>query len=165
MKRLILSVFMLLLIPAIAIGASTITAYENQFPGLTGRNFRVITLTLTYDGTATDIPDTQLRDILTTGEKRLQDYGEWWLFKVEYRYGGTAPTDNSDLYIWSSSTDVGEAKLDLLGGSGVDAIDNATNNTIYPATSTQPLTGFELLDVDNNSVNSSSCTLKLFLYK
>jgi len=53
----------------------------------------------------------------------------------------------------------------VLGGNGVNIIDNATYNTIYPATATQPLDGDEIIDIDNNAVNNATCTVVFLLYR
>ena len=171
MKKYLLIVLAMLLVPAFAMAATpdSMTAEEAQFAGMTGRDFRVVTIAVTWAGTPVALTNRTLRDIVTTAGKKLWDYGDWWLFKVEYLYGtASPPTDNSDLYIWSEGA---EDRLDILGGNGVDAIDNATDNTIYPATSTQPLTGGEIIDIDNNAVYSQGAApavqgyIKLYLYK
>jgi len=166
MKRLFLILVIVLLLPVGVFAAGdTMTATEGQFVGMDGRSFRVVTIAIQWQSTPVALTNRVLRDILTTAGKKLWDYGDWWLFKVEYLYtsatgAASNPTDDSDLYIWST-----EDRLDILGGNGVNGVDNATDNTIYPATSTQPLTGGEIIDIDNNIVVGATCYLKLYLYK
>ena len=166
MKRLFLILAMALLLPAFAMAAGdTMTAEEGQFQGMDGRSFRVVTISIQWQSTPVALTNRVLKDILTTSGRKLWDYGDWWLFKVEYLYDSATgaasnPTDDSDLYIWST-----EDRLDILGGNGVNAVDNAGDNTIYPATSTQPLTGAEIIDIDNNIVVGATCYIKLYLYK
>jgi len=168
MKRLFLILTLALLLPAFAMAASdTMTATEGQFQGMDGRTFRTVTIAITWSTTPVALTNRTLRDIVTTAGKKLWDYGGWWLFKVEYLYGAASPpTDDSDLYIWST-----EDRLDILGGNGVNQVDNATDHTIYPATSTQPLTGGEIIDIDNNAVyaqlttSAPQCYIILYLYK
>ena len=168
MKRLFLILALALLVPSFAMAAvDSMTAEEGQFQGMDGRTFRTVTIAITWATTPVALTNRTLRDIVTTAGRKLWDYGGWWLFKVEYLYGAASPpTDNSDLYIWST-----EDRLDILGGNGVNAVDNATDNVIYPATSTQPLTGGEIIDIDNNAIPAGSAGavpqayIILYLYK
>jgi len=123
---------------------------------------RVIEYALVFGDGAESFDDVALNSI--TGSASLgadPSVSGWWLFKVESFYVATVVTADCNLYLWSYAAD----GLDILGGNGVDKVDADTNFTIYPATSTQPLTGSELLDVDNNAVNDAKHTLRLHLYK
>lgn len=82
------------------------------------------------------------------------------LYKVRIIPGATGPTDNSDLYIYD------EFDFDLLGGQGVDAVDNTTDSEVVPSIggvlAPQPITGTISLDILNNSVNAGACDVYLF---
>ena len=123
---------------------------------------RVIEYALVFGDGAESFDDVALNSI--TGSASLgadPSVSGWWLFKIESFFVATVVTADCNLYLWSYAAD----GLDILGGNGVDKVDADTNFTIYPATSTQPLTGSELLDVDNNAVNDAKHTLRLHLYK
>jgi len=79
------------------------------------------------------------------------DLSTQYLYIVETYYGGTAPTDNSDLYIYAHST----SGKDVLGGGGANRVDNATNNIFTPlvdsAPKTVPLYGKCYLFISGNS--------------
>ena len=136
--------------------AGTITGSSE----LIDENTMRVTYTVTFGADATSFADVALDSITATTGARLRKVGGWWLLRIDYNYGATGPTDNSDLYLWLVTD-----KSDILGNNGLNVIDNATNNTLYPATVSQPLSGAELIDIDNNAVNDATCTLIFTLYK
>jgi len=81
------------------------------------------------------------------------------LYQVEYQNGATGPTDDSDLTLLTANS------TDLLGGNGVDFIDNAASAYIIPETTGSdphyPMaTGALTQVIANNSVNAANFTLK-----
>ena len=102
-----------------------------------------------------------LNDILDTSGNRLPRLGGWWLWRIDIYYGSTGPTDDTDFYLYSL-----DDRIDVLGGNGVDQIDNATDNSFYPLTSSQFLFGTEIFDIpDNNSVNNAITYIVFHLYQ
>lgn len=81
------------------------------------------------------------------------------LHSIRYLYGATGPTDNSDLVLNEHSA----TGPDILGGAGVDIIDNATNNYAAPilgSTGTEaPIYGELYPVMNNNSVNAATFTI------
>ena len=129
---------------------------------IVSENYMIVEYAINFDASAVAFANTPLNHITRTpGGAALQNVGGWWLFKIESFYLATVVTADCDLYLWSYKSD----GLDVLGGNGVDKVDADTNFTIYPATSTQPLTGKELIDIDNNAVNSAKHTLRFHLYR
>ena len=165
MRRLIVTMLLLLLVAAPAWAAGTIAvSSDTTARGISGQNeTRAIAYTVTWDAAHLAPANIALNDIKnsagTTTENVLTLKG-WWLLKATWVPGTTGPTDDTDLYLWRV-----EDKIDALGAGGLNEIDESTNNTIYPATSSQPLFGTELIDFDNNSVNSATGTLTLYLYR
>lgn len=165
MKKL-LAILTILLLASTAFGAGTIVITDDtSYPGISlNDETRVISYQVDFDATTADIPNTVLRDINnedgTTANRNAKNLAGWFLWKIETFYGGTGPTDNSDLYIWST-----EDRSDILGNQGLNMIDNATDNVIYPANCSQMLTGLEIFDIDGQSVSDASCTLKFYLHR
>ena len=172
MKKLLAVIMGLLLVASFAYGEGTMVISDggdDMYPGSsTYDETRVITYDVDFDAVTADIPNFVLRDIpdvagssnTGTANRNNRTLAGWWLWKVEYLYGTTGATDNSDLYIWTT-----EDRIDLLGDEGANDVDNATDNTIYPATVTQALTGYEIFDIDNTSVSDADCTIKFYLYR
>ena len=163
MKKLVLiSALILCLIPGVVFAAGTVTASEILYDGLSGKwEVMKVTYTVTFGAAAGAPANTALTDILDTDGKALRTSVQgWWLFRIDIYPGDTGPTDNTDLYLWSV-----EDKIDVIGGAGVNAIDNATYSSVYPASSTQPLTGEELFDIDNQAVNDAACVIIFTLYR
>lgn len=134
----------------------------------TATNVREVSYTVTFGADASSPDAVSLDDIVkaTTGGT-IPTLGGWWLLKVHVYYGATGPTDNSDLYLYRNT---GTNKADVLGGKGVNAIDNATNNTFTPYSPDssefpQPLYGDEIVSISNNAVNDAVCTIVFELYK
>ena len=78
---------------------------------------------------------------------------------VETDPGATGPTDNTDFVL---NTENG---TDMLGGNGANAIDNATNNLVYPPVSPMPIGPVLTLAITNNAVNSAVVVIKLYLVR
>ena len=121
---------------------------------------RVVDILSTSDAAGAPFADIALNSIPRASGVQNQTFSGWWLFKVDSLFGATPVTADSELYIWSTLD-----KIDILGGNGVDKVDDNTNNQIYPATSTQMLIGTEILDIDSTTDNDAVHTLRLWLYQ
>jgi hypothetical protein len=127
-----------------------------------GKEAREIVYLVTFGSDASSPASTALDSILKSNGLAAGTTGGWWLFKVSTLYGSTAPTDNTDMYLYRAT---GTNKIDVLGGQGVNAIDNTANNTFYPATATQMLFGDDILVVSGNSVNNATVQIVMELYR
>jgi hypothetical protein len=129
--------------------AGTITASVNTFKTMTEVKLRcaadaaAATFTATVLGSLPGMPD--LRGL--------------FLYSVKAYPGSPAPTDASDLTI----TD--QDGIDLLGGRGVDLIDNTTMTSVCAGTPItdmpMPVTGPLTINITNNVVNAAVIHLKL----
>jgi hypothetical protein len=158
--RNLLVLMLMLLMASSAWAAGTVTVAETT--GQIGKEVRQLVYTVTFGADAASPAAVALDNILTTAGDRVDSVAEWWLFKVSVLFGAVGPTDNSDLYLYRA---YGSTKIDILGGNGANAIDNAANNTFYPATSAQPLIGSDLLVITNNAVNSAICYIVVEMYR
>ena len=158
MKR-ILSIIVLLVVIAsapLAMAAGTIVITSDaSFDGV-----RIVDLLSTSDAAGAPFSDIALNSIPRASGVPNQTFSGWWLFKVDSLFGATPVTADSELYIWSTLD-----KIDILGGNGVNKVDDNTNNQIYPATSTQMLIGTEIFDIDSTTDNDAVHTLRLWLYR
>ena len=158
MKR-ILSVIVFLIVVAFSINAMAAGAIViTRDVSVSG--VRVVEITATSDAAGAPFADIALDSIPRSSGVPKMSFAGWWLFKIDSLFGATPVTADSDLYIWSTLD-----KIDILGGNGMDKVDDNTNNQIYPATSTQPLLGDEILDVDNTTDNNAVHTFKIRLYQ
>jgi hypothetical protein len=115
---------------------------------------REVTIACVGDASNGTIPDTNLAVISGLEHGPLTGWGLWM---VETIYGATGPTDDSDLYLKT------EDGTDVLGGNGVNTIDNAANNLVYPPVSPYIIGTTLTLDVDNQAVLSATYEIKLYL--
>jgi hypothetical protein len=154
MKRIILlAMALLLVICGYAVAAESVTA-ELRTPGrFTNTRFYVVSFVSAADGSFTDVA---LNDI--SGVHSRENFSGWYLDKVEYIVGDNAPTNESDVVLYRSSTQ----EVDLLEGEGSGFIDNATNSTIQVQ---KMLTGQEVLSISNNDVDSAEFTLIFQMYR
>ena len=163
MKKLILTCLFVFIASQAMGAAGTITVVSDITMRSGEGHIRVIEYALVFGSGAESFDDVALNNI--TGSASLgvpePSLAGWYLHKIESFYIATVVTADCDLYLWSYKAD----GLDILGGNGVDKVDADTNFTIYPATSSQPLTGFELIDIDNNAVNNAKHTLRFHLYR
>lgn len=161
--RNVLAFLLVLLMASSAWAAGTVVVTSDfSYAGISGaKETRQIVYTVTFGADASSPTAVALDNILKSGV-RIPTVAGWWLLEVSTLFGATAPTDNSDLYLYRA---IGTNKVDVLGGNGENKIDNATNNTFTPATTTRPLLGTELLSMSNNAVNNATFTLVLWLYR
>jgi hypothetical protein len=126
-KRLILAILAVLLVSFNVMAAGTVTVAFEEFPKT---NFATLTFTCTGDASDGTIPATST-DNCTTDAGAGQDissslYGYYFHRMINYNL--TSQTDctaNSDVYIKDNS---GDGSYDLIGGDGVDELDNDTTN-------------------------------------
>lgn len=152
-----------LLMTSTAWAAGTIVVQSDKIvTGLTGKEVREISYLVTFGADGSSPVSTGLDSILKSNGLTAPTVGGWWLLEVSTLYGTVGPTDNTDMYLYRVT---GTNKIDVLGGNGVNAIDNAANNTFNPATTTRPLIGDDILVFTNNVVFSATCTVVFTLYR
>lgn len=122
---------------------------------------REILLTCTADASAHTYPSTELVAMVDaafsiTKGRTLQGWGLWM---IETDPGATGPTDDTDFVLNSANG------TDMLGGNGANAIDNATNNIVYPPVSPMFIGPSITLVISNNAVNSAIVYIKLYLVR
>ena len=136
--------------------AGTVTQALTEVRGRAGELVaKILTFTCVGDAANGTIPDTDTTTSITAQIKG------WFIDKIHTVVGSPGPTADSDVYI--KDTDA----LDLLGGAGVDQLDNATDHIVYPLATlvhTRPLIdGALTLDVDNQAVTEAAYTVKVFI--
>lgn len=154
MKRLLTVALAILFVassPALARadGAATASCF-------TWGDMRQCTISVGFDATTALFTAQALNSIASA-----RAFTGWYLNSIEYEYGVTGPTDNSDLYLYRETAN----RTDILGGEGANALDNAADSIIYPATLTPLLTGGELLTLSGNSVSGATATLRFNLHR
>lgn len=134
---------------------SSFAASTNTYILHDGGNTKQLIITITCDATPGTATITEIP----------YDFRGYILTSVETYYGSTAFTDNSDLYIYQHSS----TGRDILGGCGLNTLDNATNNSFKPCIN--GVESFALVVGDlyttfaNNAVNSSSVEVVLNFLK
>jgi hypothetical protein len=103
-----------------------------------------VTAEVTAHTTGT-VDDTYLSNSL---QQKLTFYKGYRLSIVRVFFGSPAPLDNSDFTLEEASNGV-----DVLGGAGLNTIDNATNNAFLPYEA--PVYGPLKLHVTGNNVNGA----------
>lgn len=173
MKKLLLSVFLILCLSVPATAADTITQSWSDAT-YAGHECKVVTFVFNADNPASNPSAATLtasyQDYLAANNFYL------WLVRTIGNTGGTEPTTNSDVYLYETvSRDVdgdGTAEdytFDLLGGAGVDALDNDANNEIVPLVGTvevfRPIPEAVSLSVAGNGVANSDFAILLYFRK
>ena len=98
----------------------------------------------------------------TTSTMLTNQIKGWYLDKVQIdgNHAGTEPTENSDFYLYD------ENGFDILGGAGVDQVDNTAEREVTPICGSvekpQPITSALTLALSNNVVTNATCTFRLF---
>jgi len=176
MKKLLL-ILACLFVPVFfasqAMAAASITCTDYTITGVTGgKEIRFITYTVTFGAAHEEPTNTAMDDvtITTSVSPTRASVAGWWLMEVDIIPGTTGPTADTDFYLYrpaaaSGVPGWGTLKIDVLGGNGVDSIDNATISTFNPATTTRPLTGKEILSFANEAVANATCTIVFTLYR
>lgn len=170
MKRFQIVFFVaVLLMPAIALGAGTITVSDINVYREDGivRGLD-IQLTATADSSAATYPDTTINK--DTSGMEGHDPKGMYLHYVDVigNHGGTECTDDSDVFLYQKSGTVTKA-VDLLDGNGVDKADDDTNYRVKAALngvpSLQRIMDDMTVDIDGNSENSAVIYITIHLEK
>jgi hypothetical protein len=164
MKKLTFVVFIMLLMASSAWAAGTVIVQTDKMSmGLSGKQeTREITYLVTFGADASSPAATALDSILKANGNRSNTVSGWWIMEISTLYGSTGPTDNTDMYIYRAT---GTNKIDILGGNGVNAIDNATNNTFHPVTMSRALYGDDILSIANNAINNAIVQIVITMYR
>jgi hypothetical protein len=125
--------------------------------------FRVITIIFTADDTNGAIPDLTLN--ASTAGLAYGSPAGWFGYSVfiDCNHAGVEPTENSELYILNA---VGG---DMLGGQGVDQVDNTIERHVYFHNGTapvkQPMIDTWTVRITQQAVatNSATGTIKIIL--
>ncbi len=167
MKKLILFLTLIsilaLAIPSVVFAAGTVTGVVSAYSKSEHGEIMRITYLVTFGSSAGSPANVALNLILTTSGTRLPALAGYWLLSIATIPGSTGPTDDTGITLWISSAF--EDDIDILGSNGINAIDNTADNLFYPATSTQPLTGEEIFDIDGNSVNNATVSIVFTIYR
>lgn len=169
MKKLLVTLWViaaLLLLPLSAFAVGTISISGDTLIWSKSLNrpvFRVITVIFTADAANGSIPDLSL-DATTTGLVHGSPLG-WFGYSVmiDCNHAGTEPTENSELYI------LVPAGGDMLGGQGVDQVDNSIERHVYFHNGTapvkQPMADTWTVRVTQQAVatNSATGTIKIIM--
>ena len=120
---------------AFAAGSScTVSADDIFFSKALNRPVaRVITIAFVADSADGTIPTLAL-NASTTGLKHGAPFG-WFghAVSIDCNHAGTEPTENSELYIYDAYGG------DMLGGQGVDQVDNTAERRVYFHNGTAPV--------------------------
>lgn len=123
---------------------------------------RIITVAFTADSVTGAIPTLDL-DGDTTGLKHGSPIGLYgYKIQIDCNHAGTEPTEDSELYIYENS-------IDMLGGGGVDQVDNTAEREILfkigSTQATQPLTDTWTITITQQAAETASATgtIRIFL--
>jgi len=155
MKRLIIAMLLVVFVTVTAHGAGTVTVTG---PTKVHNTQYVVVFTCTADAADGSYPQT---DINQDYARMLNDLEGFWLSHVKVTPDATtAPVDDSDLALTVGGTDI-------LGGNGVDIVDNAVDGYCVPYGSSNdaqyPMTvGHNMkLVITGNTTNSAVTVVTL----
>jgi len=128
MKKLFLTILALLIltVPCFAVGTIAVTN-DNIYDGPNGgKAFRVITIAFTADAAAGTIPNLTLNDSTSGMIGKTESILGWYGYNIEIdcNHAGTEPTEDSELYIYQNG-------IDILGGNGVNQVDNTVEREVF----------------------------------
>ena len=154
-KRILLIATCLMFMGTVAFGANesvTQNGYDiKNSDGVT--KARIVKFTVVCDDAAATMTDTAINTALTSYIRG------WYLDTVIVNPGTTAPTAASDIYLTNADG------LDILGGSGVDLLDDADTTGCVPSVDGQNkqqlVHGVLTLDMDNNAELAATFTVTL----
>jgi hypothetical protein len=131
--------------------------------------FRVLTLSFQADSATGAIPSLSLDATAWTDGTNTGDYDfgaitGWYGYNVEIdcNHAGTEPTENSELYIYQNG-------IDILGGIGVDLVDNTSEREVFfyfaSTKETRPIAYALTVTVTQQAAatNSATGTIRLYL--
>jgi hypothetical protein len=124
----------------------------------------VITIGFTADAAAGTIPDLTLNDsatgMLGSTESILGWYG--YMVEIDCNHAGTEPTEDSEIYIYQNG-------IDILGGNGVNQVDNTAEREVFFSFSstgvTRPVFNTWTVTVTQQAAatNSATGTIRIIL--
>ena len=154
-KRILLIAACLFFMNTVAYGANeSITQIGYAIKNSDGVTMaRIVKFTIVCDDGAAAMTHTPISTILTAYIRG------WYLDQVLVNPGATKPTADSDIYLNNADG------LDILGGNGVDLLDDEDTTACVPSTDGQNkqqlIHGVLTLDMDNNAVNAALFTVTL----
>lgn len=156
MKKILAAILILaLLIPAVAIGAGSVTVKRNT---VNGGDVEIIVFTWTADASDGSVPATSSATAYPTTKSG-------YILKVETDPGAcpACPTDNYDITLTDNVTGV-----DLMGGE-LGNLSNTVSAGAFPKAKSAYGENFAwkafTLNITNNSVNSATGTVYVFINK
>jgi hypothetical protein len=148
MKKIMFTLFSLLLLSSFAFASQTITDVKDV-NGMS--SFKVITISWTAAANGSVTPES-ISDINTHEVKGM------YLSSIETNPGSPAPTELYDIVV----TDVNG--LDIFGANCLDRSSSITENC-FPLNGSKPIDSSLTITISNNSVNSATGTIKLYFTK
>lgn len=165
MRKLIF-ILMMLIVPMLCFGASS-SLVCTKSGGDTFGTMQLSCVWTAHSSAATFETVPLCVGTCTTASTPI-DFTGWKFQSVTSDIGTTGPTANSDLYLLQGSS----SGRDILGGAGVDFIDNADATPLastYAWVGGDPsfphLFGPLYMQLSNNAVNSATGTLIFIFYK
>lgn len=160
-KRIMFDIVLAVLLLSVGVHFVWSAASVTQSMVTYGNHQERAVLTFDCQGSVTNgaIPSTTV-DTTYLNFLRNNSYCLWM---VEAAPGGTGPTANSDIYLKNAN------ETDILGGSGVNKLDNATPSLFAPSISTtytlSPMIEDFALSVSNQSVTNAVYDIDLIFTK
>lgn len=164
MKRIALLVLAFFLMVGVSFGAgSSFTVSGDSVISSAVQNrplFRVITAAFVADDAAGTVPNLTLNASTTGIRSALTG---WYAKKIiiDANHAGTEPQENSEIYVYENG-------FDLLGGAGVDQVDNSAEREVWFGDGTnkftQPITGDLTVTVTQQAVVVNSATGTIYIY-
>lgn len=158
MKKFIVFIMLVMATQAFAVGSSIISDPVRLYGNVTAYgNMYILTISFVADASDGSF------DPVTMTDTQASDLTGYWLSHVKVNPGTTGPTDNSDLTVkWGG--------VDVLGGNGVNIVDNAVEGYCTPkgtnADAQWPMSGEALtIGIVNNAVNSATVEVQLVFDK
>lgn len=154
---LLIAILFMVSSPTFAIAAGTVT----ETTLFTGANTATIVFACTGDAIDGSIPDTAMSVSIINKLKE----NSFYLYKIRVVPGavGYGPAEDSDLYITDADG------TDILGGAGVNNVDNVTTREFFPevggSISVQPVTGALTMGVDNQAEPAALWTITLYFVR
>uniref|UniRef100_A0A6M3IST5 Uncharacterized protein n=1 Tax=viral metagenome TaxID=1070528 RepID=A0A6M3IST5_9ZZZZ len=169
MKRFFLTILAFLVMAGVCFGAGDTWLWTLDSP-LNGHDGKVVAriIVTTYlansdDNTLVNLTLYDSYHTDGTNEGNHKSIFGWYLRRVDIIPGATGPLDDSDLYIYSPTA----STFDVLNGSGVNQVDNATTRWIHPSDGVSSIkrliTGPLVLNISGNTTNSATGTVTLII--
>ncbi len=134
MKKLILTLFFLFLLPAFVFAANastTVTNDELHINDKTREVTREITIALLADD-GTGLYDDLVLNTDTAGINYKMEGWSGYTIIIDGNHGGVEPSEDSEIYVYQYG-------MDLLDANGVNMVDNTAERNVHFAADGQPL--------------------------